>query len=201
MRLYRGAPLPFLCCGRCAHSMARVRRQPRARSEILSDASIDARGCRRRCFPRAYALTRAHGMTRPGVQSASGIQRRSWLERPPALVAQLDRAPDFESGGRGFESLRARQQIRKLLRPRQFGDATSSGPGTRRGRKSRPLEGCEAREIQTRQRPRQWQGGPIPVAGSTLPSRRADGGIRLAYVPRRKAKPLELRYGYGLAER
>src|SRR5271166_2634088 len=25
-----------------------------------------------------------------------------------ALVAQLDRAPDFESGGRGFESLRAR---------------------------------------------------------------------------------------------
>jgi hypothetical protein len=26
-----------------------------------------------------------------------------------ALVAQLDRAPDFESGGRGFESLRARQ--------------------------------------------------------------------------------------------
>ena len=27
-----------------------------------------------------------------------------------APVAQLDRAPDFESGGRGFESLRARQQ-------------------------------------------------------------------------------------------
>src|SRR5215216_7283766 len=26
-----------------------------------------------------------------------------------ALVAQLDRAPDFESGGREFESLRARQ--------------------------------------------------------------------------------------------
>jgi hypothetical protein len=28
--------------------------------------------------------------------------------RRSALVAQLDRAPDFESGGRGFESLRAR---------------------------------------------------------------------------------------------
>ena len=28
-----------------------------------------------------------------------------------ALVAQLDRAPDFESGGRGFESLRARHFI------------------------------------------------------------------------------------------
>src|SRR5207245_234660 len=27
-----------------------------------------------------------------------------------ALVAQLDRAPDFESGGREFESLRARHQ-------------------------------------------------------------------------------------------
>jgi hypothetical protein len=24
----RGAPLSFLCCGRCAHSMARARRQP-----------------------------------------------------------------------------------------------------------------------------------------------------------------------------
>src|SRR5205085_7832558 len=28
----------------------------------------------------------------------------------PAPVAQLDRAPDFESGGQGFESLPARQQ-------------------------------------------------------------------------------------------
>jgi hypothetical protein len=27
-----------------------------------------------------------------------------------ALVAQLDRAPDFESGGREFESLRARHE-------------------------------------------------------------------------------------------
>ena len=32
-----------------------------------------------------------------------------------ALVAQLDRAPDFESGGRGFESLRARQQNQALI--------------------------------------------------------------------------------------
>src|SRR5262245_35335985 len=30
--------------------------------------------------------------------------------KPQALVAQLDRAPDFESGGRGFESLRARHR-------------------------------------------------------------------------------------------
>jgi len=34
------------------------------------------------------------------------------LEKTHALVAQLDRASDFESEGREFESLRARQQIR-----------------------------------------------------------------------------------------
>src|SRR5262245_34996669 len=34
-----------------------------------------------------------------------------------ALVAQLDRAPDFESGGRGFESLRARQFQAAPLEP------------------------------------------------------------------------------------
>ena len=44
------------------------------------------------------------------------------MERPPNLrasppfsskapVAQLDRAPDFESGGQGFESLPARQTL------------------------------------------------------------------------------------------
>ena len=34
------------------------------------------------------------------------MYRAGW---PDALVAQLDRAPDFESGGQGFESLPARQ--------------------------------------------------------------------------------------------
>ena len=34
----------------------------------------------------------------------------------PAPVAQLDRAPDFESGGQGFESLPARQQKPFLLK-------------------------------------------------------------------------------------
>ena len=33
------------------------------------------------------------------------------LVRKDAPVAQLDRAPDFESVGRGFESLRARQSF------------------------------------------------------------------------------------------
>src|ERR1700692_1657078 len=32
-----------------------------------------------------------------------------------APVAQLDRAPDYESGGQEFESLRARHQIQKPL--------------------------------------------------------------------------------------
>ena len=32
----------------------------------------------------------------------------------PALVAQLDRASDFESEGREFESLRARHEINDL---------------------------------------------------------------------------------------
>jgi hypothetical protein len=32
-----------------------------------------------------------------------------------ALVAQLDRASDFESEGREFESLRARQRIQRLM--------------------------------------------------------------------------------------
>jgi hypothetical protein len=34
---------------------------------------------------------------------------------PHALVAQLDRASDFESEGREFESLRARQQNQSLI--------------------------------------------------------------------------------------
>src|SRR4051794_33843264 len=37
--------------------------------------------------------------------------------RPCAPVAQLDRAPDYESGGREFESLRARHFSMPKLRP------------------------------------------------------------------------------------
>src|SRR5215468_5814356 len=85
MRLYRGAPLSFLCCSRCAHSMARARRQPRA------------------------PLTRDYGVTRPGRAKLKWNSTALLVRKFPALVAQLDRAPDFESGGRGFESLRARQ--------------------------------------------------------------------------------------------
>jgi hypothetical protein len=46
----------------------------------------------------------------------SGVPRRlsSNLAAP---VAQLDRAPDYESGGRRFESFRARHQISRQLQP------------------------------------------------------------------------------------
>ena len=40
-----------------------------------------------------------------------------------------------------------------------------------------------------------------PPAPAERCNRVAHGGISLAYVPRRKAKPLKLRHGYGLAER
>ena len=118
MRVDRGQPLSFLCCARCAHSMARARRQPHARSEMLSDANIiDALG-RGDAFSRAHSLTRGHGVTR------SGRAKRRWnstallVRKSPALVAQLDRAPDFESGGRGFESLRARDFGTRLGTPK-----------------------------------------------------------------------------------
>ena len=42
-----------------------------------------------------------------GVRISSGAP----LFSSKAPVAQLDRAPDFESGGQGFESLPARQQV------------------------------------------------------------------------------------------
>jgi hypothetical protein len=37
------------------------------------------------------------------------------VEKTNALVAQLDRASDFDSEGREFESLRARQQVKSIL--------------------------------------------------------------------------------------
>ena len=59
MRVVPGRPSSFLCCGRCAHSMARARRQPDARSEILSDPSMDALG-RGRCAARAFDTRSRH---------------------------------------------------------------------------------------------------------------------------------------------
>src|ERR1700747_3598098 len=47
----------------------------------------------------------------PPKPIAKARAKRWYIARPPrkAPVAQLDRAPDYESGGQEFESLRARQ--------------------------------------------------------------------------------------------
>lgn len=47
-----------------------------------------------------------HRVVAPVVEGSSPFTHPIFL----APVAQLDRAPDFESVGRGFESLRARQE-------------------------------------------------------------------------------------------
>ena len=41
---------------------------------------------------------------------SAGFEARRRQENAP--VAQLDRAPDYESGGRGFESFPVRQSVR-----------------------------------------------------------------------------------------
>jgi hypothetical protein len=46
-----------------------------------------------------------------GADGLKGLTRKSLREKTCALVAQLDRASDFESEGREFESLRARQDL------------------------------------------------------------------------------------------
>src|SRR5258707_1253056 len=42
-----------------------------------------------------------------------------------APVAQMDRVPGYEPGGRGFESCRARQNFRALSRDRAFFDSAA----------------------------------------------------------------------------
>jgi hypothetical protein len=75
----------------------------------LQRADRCARPGRADAFRRARLAARSRNDALVVEQSSSGIQGGYSLERAAALVAQLDRAPDFESGGRGFESLRAHQ--------------------------------------------------------------------------------------------
>src|SRR5438876_2253811 len=72
---------------------------------MFSDARTDALGEGRRM---SFA-SRASGRAKLKWNSSALFVRKSL-----ALVAQLDRAPDFESGGRGFESLRARQHLGQI---------------------------------------------------------------------------------------
>ena len=53
-----------------------------------------------------------HRVVAPVVEGSSPFTHP--ILPAPAPVAQLDRAPDFESVGRGFESLRARHNIKGL---------------------------------------------------------------------------------------
>ena len=49
------------------------------------------------------------------------VLRGDWRPGPDnALVAQLDRAPDYESGGREFESSRARHSLSNLGNHKRF---------------------------------------------------------------------------------
>ena len=57
-----------------------------------------------------------HRVVAPVVEGSSPFTHP--ILPAPAPVAQLDRAPDFESVGRGFESLRARQNDIKGLSER-----------------------------------------------------------------------------------
>ena len=64
-----------------------------------------------------------HGRRRSRGGDAVERVREAVIVRPlQALVAQLDRASDFESEGREFESLRARQAYRCAVLRRRAGD-------------------------------------------------------------------------------
>src|ERR1700730_18597683 len=70
-----------------------------------------------------------------GADGLKGLTRKSLREKTCALVAQLDRASDFESEGRAFESLRERHfgiRYRDQMPPicRSGRQAVSAEPGS-----------------------------------------------------------------------
>src|SRR5579863_446564 len=70
---------------------------------------------------RAAPTSRVMTSRLPAQAKAARARRRRWsaLRRSSsglAPVAQLDRAPDYESGGQEFESLRARQLLQYVIR-------------------------------------------------------------------------------------
>src|SRR5664279_260927 len=70
------------------------------------------------CHPRQVSSAHQDG-ARPQGADRLNVGWTIWLrgttQNPQAPVAQLDRAPDFESGGQGFESLPARQISLSLI--------------------------------------------------------------------------------------
>ena len=122
----------FLCCLRC-RSIAR-----RAPGASVCGA---AGAAPRPDDPSEWLNAGARGalVVAAPAPSCQGIWNRagSSLNNAWALVAQLDRAPDFESGGRGFESLRARHSksppnIATSSVPAFAGSYLESGPSNPR---------------------------------------------------------------------
>src|SRR5664280_2027593 len=82
------------------------------------------------CHPRQVSSAHQDG-ARPQGADRLNVGWTIWLRgttpNPQAPVAQLDRAPDFESGGQGFESLPARQLVWPLQRTDRFVCAVGFG--------------------------------------------------------------------------
>ena len=98
---------------------------PQIRSLVLYPAELRARGGRahrgkaRAAQPRCGRMPRRIGgghdaPAAPPPRLPPPLRRRR-LRAPLAPVAQLDRAPDYESGGQRFESFRARHSFHKFL--------------------------------------------------------------------------------------
>jgi hypothetical protein len=96
-------------------------RRPEASRRLAKEGEANASPLRTLCANRADGLKTRRDVTSPAApymrvaqstETANQVSAGNVTALPNnthALVAQLDRAPDFESGGRGFESLRARQ--------------------------------------------------------------------------------------------
>ena len=116
-----------------------------------------------------------------GVIGASGARppgdfcRELAIVRAPAfaLVAQLDRASDFESEGREFESLRARQHSRFLDR---FVRSNVSKNRDGMIRDAHNAQGCSKKAVPGQPGERYacgcWAGRPVPTGDEGPPVRR-----------------------------
>ena len=83
-------------------------------ADALKTSPICAGCSRKKVLSKALAST---GSFAYGAPSFSGALRPA---PDKALVAQLDRAPDYESGGREFESSRARHSLSNLGNHKRF---------------------------------------------------------------------------------
>ena len=71
------------------------------------------------CQAKQERVAKALFRGRPNLIGRIGPEARCPAKNAP--VAQLDRAPDYESGGQEFESLRARQHLATTYRAKIIG--------------------------------------------------------------------------------